>query len=454
SLDAHGRLPADNDCRIVCERHEDWCAVQADDAELVSAKHREPSYGAYTTMTQLVDDGGLGHLFTRWNELDEKPTCRLVTTAGLGSGPPQRLDDAAAALRGRRAAGQKLTIHGDHEAAIDRFAKALMRRGKGLPADWTSLSNSDQTPMLEQLKQAGRFLAMLSIEPGKPNHAVIAHAAPSMYAKPILDRLGQPTPPEAVWEAVIGLFRTRMRAAGPLPTGALPAVLAFRPGSPLPGYSEMERQLAGRIVSLTDIDIAIQTAIANPRGYLPLRPLIRSSRVAIKMARGRCADNSIERAEQLRLDYQKYWRTRRNNEPAARADQERLRRLLLRVSDVATNAAARPEGLSGEELWQELQNRLHAIPHGQRPAGMDLDLLLGGICALSNRCQVWFSDRFDIQIEIARMRRQRGVTQSRAPARVSISRWSAATSPIIRLASSCLSKPSREHRDTAESSTD
>jgi len=97
-----------------------------------------------------------------------------------------------------------------------------------------------------------------------------------------------------------------MRAAGPIPAGALPAVLAYRPGALLPGTAEIERELGARIVTLTDIDIAIRIAIANPGGYLPLARVSLTSRVAIKMAAGHCADNSIERAEQLRLDYQKY----------------------------------------------------------------------------------------------------------------------------------------------------
>jgi hypothetical protein len=81
-----GELRADSDGRIVCEHHEDWVVVRGGDAELVSAKHREPSYGVFTTLSQLAGDGGLAHLFGRWHALEEKPACRLVTTAGLAPG--------------------------------------------------------------------------------------------------------------------------------------------------------------------------------------------------------------------------------------------------------------------------------------------------------------------------------------------------------------------------------
>ncbi|RPK84311.1 hypothetical protein EES47_23630 [Streptomyces sp. ADI98-12] len=63
ALDSNGLLAEDNTCRIVCERHEDWAVVVDDDVELVSAKHRDAPYGAYTTVNQLADDGGIAHLF-------------------------------------------------------------------------------------------------------------------------------------------------------------------------------------------------------------------------------------------------------------------------------------------------------------------------------------------------------------------------------------------------------
>ena len=37
-----GRLRDGVDARIVCEHHEDWAVIRGDDAELVSANHRDP----------------------------------------------------------------------------------------------------------------------------------------------------------------------------------------------------------------------------------------------------------------------------------------------------------------------------------------------------------------------------------------------------------------------------
>ena len=81
--------PSDYDAGIICEHHEDWVVVVAGEAELVSGKHRDPSVAVFTTITQLLGDGGLAHLFGRWHAMGELPHCRLVTTAGLGRGPPR-----------------------------------------------------------------------------------------------------------------------------------------------------------------------------------------------------------------------------------------------------------------------------------------------------------------------------------------------------------------------------
>jgi hypothetical protein len=125
-----GRLRDDEDARIVCEHHEDWAAVSGADAELVSAKHREPSKGAFSTLNQLADAGGLAHLFGRWHVLGEMPSCRLVTTAGLAPGQAQSLETAAVFLRDRRLAGQALAASSEHEQVIMDFARA---RGPAQP---------------------------------------------------------------------------------------------------------------------------------------------------------------------------------------------------------------------------------------------------------------------------------------------------------------------------------
>ena len=401
-----GRLRDGEDARIVCEHHEDWTVVSGADAELVSAKHREPSKGAFSTLNRLADAGGLAHLFGRWHVLGEMPSCRLVTTAGLAPGQAQSLEKAAVFLRDRRLAGQALIASSEHEQVIMDFARALQQHPDHLPDSWPP-SGAGGARLLgpDQYAQASRFLSMLTIEHGQPSRRHVGYAAPGMYCDPVLNSLGlQGLSPVPAWAAVLGLFRVRMRARGPVPRGALPAVLSYRPGTGAPAGTD-ERDLAARIVTVADIDVALRAAFANPGGYRPLAPIARLTRIAVKMTVGGCADNSIERAEQLRLDYQRYWRARISGDPAARAAQERLRRSLLRISDQATNEViASAEGSWGAALWRELQARAERERAGSWSNDLDADLRLGGICDLANRCQVWFSASFDVEAELARLR--------------------------------------------------
>ncbi|MET8092102.1 hypothetical protein [Micromonospora sp. NPDC005220] len=406
ALDASGGLRDDESRRIVCEHHEDWAVVHEGDAELVSCKHRDPSFGAYTTINSLLTDGGLAHLFSRWCALKEKPTCRLVTTAGLASSkPPQKLELVTVALRKQRLAGEPLTVEGKYQSVVDDFAEALLGHADALPEDWgKSAKARPPTLTTEQQEQVVRFLSMLLLDHGRPQRSVLHYAAPSMYVKPVLHRMDVPDDAaEAIWEAVHGLFRTRMRAAGPLPEGGLPIVLAYRIGSPLPDAAEMDRQLAARIVTVEDIRFAIEVAAATPSGYQPLPRMILLNRLGVKMAVGNCSDNSIERAEQLRQDYEEFWRIRLEVDPAARSEQSQLRRVLLRISDNATQTSAKVDRAWGASLWLELQTQVDSMEPGHWTELLDPDLRLGGICDLTNRCKVWFSNRFDIDAELARL---------------------------------------------------
>ncbi len=225
-----------------------------------------------------------------------------------------------------------------------------------------------------------------------------------MYAKPVLERMGfGTTPPESAWEAVVGLFRTRMRAAGPLPSGGLPEVLAYRPGTSLPGAAEAERRLAARIVTTFDIDAAVRIAVTNPLGYRPLKRIILLNRMGVKMLVGRCNVNAVERADTLRLYYQDHWRTRTSVDHTARAVQEALRRRLLAITDEATEGVAGGLEPWGADLWKEIQRRVND-PTRAWDEPFDDDLLLGGVCDLANLCKVWFSDPFDVEAELGRLR--------------------------------------------------
>ncbi|MEU9357459.1 hypothetical protein AB0D35_04970 [Streptomyces sp. NPDC048301] len=406
ALGPEKRLKDGESRRVLCEYHEDWVALQGETAELVSAKHRDPSADAYRTLNQLAHEGGLAHLFLRWRALQEKPTCRLATSGGLASGDVQDFSAAMRALREIRLSGQQVTITDEHRPVIEKFHSTIYANsGKFLPADWIKGSEGE-VPIEEQLEQTARFISMLHIQSELTRRADIGFAAPTKCAKPVVEHLGIDVPWDAVWNVVYGLFFQRMKAAGPRTDAVISPVLAFASGSEVPTSADRERDLASRIVTMQDIDLAVITAAANSSAYQSLSSPIRVSRAAVKMRKGSCSDNSIERGEQLRRDYQRYWRGRLSGDPTALAEREKLRRLLLRVSDRSDTPTVRMGSEWGADFWIALQDALDAIPATQVPAGMDPELLLGGISDLTNECKIWFSEVFDVAAEIDRIREE------------------------------------------------
>jgi hypothetical protein len=227
----------------------------------------------FTTIPQLLGAGGLAHLFGRWHVMNELPYCRLVTTAGLSRGPAQELNQAAQALRNLAEGGQMLLVSGDQDEIIAQFAKGLQQSAaRFLPDSWrTATDRGTAEPAAGQLEQVGRFLSMLRIEEGKPSRTHVTHAAPDMYCVPVLRVLGHDVlVAGSVWEAVLALFRVRMRAGGSNFRGSLPYVQA---GYPRLTAALSDRELAARTVTVADIDITVRKAIAN-------RPVMwRSSRL-------------------------------------------------------------------------------------------------------------------------------------------------------------------------------
>ena len=190
NLSENGVL-APRDCRILCEYHEDWAALDEEDAELVSAKHPGTSYGAYTTMNALVNEGGIGHLFERWKSMDGKPACRLVTTGGLAPGPAQGLLAAAEAMRAQRLAGSPLDTEDEHAEIVTSFAREVIKRQSKSKREG---SPPAPEPNGEDREEAARFLSGLTLQCSQPARTYIAYAAPSMYVAPVLIRLGSDTP--------------------------------------------------------------------------------------------------------------------------------------------------------------------------------------------------------------------------------------------------------------------
>lgn len=372
------------DCGLVCEYHEDWACVLHGDVELVSGKHKEPGFGAYTTASGLLNDGGISHLFERWHALGAISGSRLVTTAGLSS-------DAEAI----RKACDHFREHGPTVSLADATVQTAYTRLASRLAEARAASEHEEIEDLETVVLP-RFLASLTFHCGRPRREHIPSLAPTAFAAPIARELGRPELAVAIWESVLSLVRARMRAAGPARRGLLHTL---EPGGP----DELER----RTVTVADAHVAISAAIATPDGFAPLPKLVITNRMAVKMHQGHCAATSIDRAEALRRRFAAFRRAQRSN-PAAREAELELDLVLHRIADQATGATRTTTGEPwGAQLWGELERRLEAQARVGITQGMDTDLLLGGIADLTNKCKVWFSESFDAQARVRELGKRR-----------------------------------------------
>lgn len=380
ALTPDGDLLPDADFQLVCEHHEDWALIGRDEVEIVSAKHKETTFGAFTTVASLLTEGGVLHLYERWVALGAKCRCRVATTAGLGS------EITNLTLLGVETIPPPSTPKSSTSSISVATLCASLQKAHG-----SSVPVVADSTLAESV---ARFVAVLRIEHSLARRQHLPHAAPGMYAAPIAARLGVPLSAPAIWSAVLEVVRERMRAAGPVSTGHLPTVLGH----------EIASGDEARCLTLSELDLLVRIGAANPRGYDPLPRLPRTNRMAIKMATGRCSDNSIERAELLRRDYRQYWNARESS-PADVANARQVRRLLLRVVDTATYEVTSTSVPWGAALWRKVEHDLIALQGTPEALGMDTDLLLGGVSDLSNQCKVWFSDRFDIAERIDAIRR-------------------------------------------------
>jgi hypothetical protein len=376
ALDDHGHLIEEFVVTVICEHHEDWAVVIGAASEIVSGKHREASVGPFSTYLQVLDGGGVLHLYNRWKALGGTPLCRLVTTGGLRN-EAAKVAEVCEELRQERAAVGELV-----DQVISGVADAIA---------WLTAVKG-RTPEPPPVATIRAFLASLRFQDGEPRRDHLPHMAAERYGRPVAERLGCADAAGAIWQAALALVRPRMRAAGPSTGGALPTVLGVSHDDPL----------ASRTLSLVDVHTAVQFAVAHSGGYAPLPRVVKANKMAIKMAHGGCSDNAIERADDLRLQYRRYWRAFRSN-PNMSDRRHRLNNTLRRVIDEATHVVRADGTTWGAELWLELGRRFRSLEGRADAQGLNAELLLGGVSELANNCHAWYTDGFDAAGELHRM---------------------------------------------------
>lgn len=372
-----GTLRPGADFTVLCEHHEDWAIIRGNEAEIVSGKHREVSTAPFGTMRQLLTDGGTLHLYQRWAALQKTPRCRLVTTGGL-SDIGAKTARACEKLRADRNSDDAGVVE-----VVTQFRSAMA----------AVLAVDGVQPTQESEDDVRAFLAGATFQMGQPRRDLVPDLAAKRYGSPVAARLDAAHAAEAVWQAVLALVVQRMRAAGARVGGALPTPLGTVHDAPL----------ASRRLTLLEVDVAVRFAIRHAEGYQPLPRLVMANLMAVKMVEGGCSDNAVERADDLRLRYRRYWRIRRG-QPSVVDQQGRVVDTLRRVIDETTDEVCVDGGRWGSNLWRSLDSRFREMEGWTDAHGMSAELMLGGVSDLANTCRAWYSDRFDAKAALARAR--------------------------------------------------
>lgn len=373
----------DGSHELICEHHEDWSLRDGTNAEIVSAKHHEREFGTYSTLKQLLDDGGVLHLFDRWNALQRTPICRVVTTPALSS-DAQKFEKACAHFKGQT--GDDLDF-GPHADLMTKLVTEVQKRRAAKSNGGTPDPAQDPAQDPAALAQ---FMRMLRIHHRRPFRDDLRYDAAARYAVPLANHLGKPDAAGAIWTAVLNVVRERMRAAGPTSRAALPLVLGAADEA---GYE-------ARSLTLGEVTVIVEVAVDNAAGLAPLPKPVRTTRVAVKMAQGGCTETSIRRAETLRLQFKTYWRTVSSG-PGRAAQQQKVDNVLHRIAEDETEKVATDDAPWGRALWSSVRTRVDALESSPKAHGLDADLLMGGVAELSNNCLVWFSEGFDVD-EVSR----------------------------------------------------
>ena len=355
---------------ILCEWHEDHVVLfKGGTAELVSVKHREPSEGPWT-LRGLCLEGGVAHLYRRWLALGRAPGCRVFTNGGLNTSEGEARSFAEAC----------------HSRSPDEVRGFVGRIQSHLGA--------------EDADDVVAFCLILSIEAARPGRAHIKASNIQDLMMPALAALGIPTAyPHKPYEACVSLVERASRDQEQKVTlGSIADV------DRLDGNVALGELLQSRTVTPSQVRAAVLNAVtAGGIPLAPQQPIPTTSVLVRKLSRGGVGPTAIRSAQRERALWAELEARFRGDLPGADSEVEDLR---TRVLDGV--AAAEEEILSqehraayGPELLAMVRQRL-TVEGLTRPPMFPLEdvHLLGLAFQLTDECQVWWSEEFDVEAAV------------------------------------------------------
>ena len=359
ALSKRGKIRA-----VICEWLEDFILVFQDRSTcLGSVKHREASQGPFS-VSELLTDGGLRHLFERWKGSGKRSRCIICTNAGLK--PDARLVRQSCA-------------EGDSEG-IRLAAQSI----------WQRLGAQDED-------EAVAFLSVLRIEDELPGRHHISANNLRSYVRPLLRRRYVGYSDEKVYEAIVEMVEAHSQDRQ---AATYDFIDIISDPARLDAGAIRERRLEARILRYGDLAHAIAAGRPSGPERLPAPSgLSRSTVLARKLEAGGFGPTLLEAAQQLRARWTAF-EAGHGDDLGIDPDLEDLRvRLLSEAAHAETEA--RRGSASGDSYGLEMHRALLAAIASdgfKNSCPIPIEFALMEACAydLTDKCQIWWSPKFDI----------------------------------------------------------
>ncbi|WP_380282486.1 dsDNA nuclease domain-containing protein [Kitasatospora purpeofusca] len=398
-------LTEENIDYIVCEWHEDFVIAYVDGSvELVSVKHRTKRRNPWN-VADICKDGGLAHLFDRWQACDgaRNVRLRLATNAGLTTGKT-----GAATLSAM--CGPDPEIIAGVDAMAESVARYFLRiRWKQPYATIPEVPEVsklvDITVPVGFIDTVKDFFAVLHIDDELPSRGDITDVNLQRLLRPAIATLQRENvDTEATYRALVERIDKANRDEGD--RGQLAVYIAdpSRVRYNVQVQQRIARRTLYRSTVLEQFASSLAAVPTFSRGQLPV-VAPGGGNLRKKMARGGIPSDQAAHAERLRSAWYVLWEQHRSG---LAGDTTELANASLEVVDAAfaSRDQAESEAADGAPYGRRMNQLLtqYLVPANLStalPFRANGQHLRGLAYELCDRCDFYFSEPFDTSEEEA-----------------------------------------------------
>ena len=351
---------------VFCELHEDYIVGFSDARSpvLVSVKHLEPDQPRWT-LSALCNRGGVAHLYNRWRQTGQKADCLLQTNAGLRCG-----QEEAGGLRNACAEGDPDTLR--------TWATTL------------------QPHLGEDCDRILAFLRVLRIEDRLPGREHLRSENLVQHLPRCLGPLGlQDSVAFRVYDAIVAEIEKASR--NEIGDGNRPLTTDL---NRLSSKGQLDSLLASKKITRYRLKTALNAlghgAPVQLQMVAPAEGMNRGALQA-KLERGGVGPTGIRNAQNLRLNWISHREQWKPDLPSSHDPFDNVSSLVLNCAHKAENAARVPGSRYATTMLNKLEDMLDSTQfHLPGDPSADQRLLLGCAYQLTDECQIFWSDEFEI----------------------------------------------------------